>query len=139
MSDTPKPYESDTPETCEAIERWQQGKINIFDEMARLERERDALRKEVNISAADVAVLKRRCDALKAERDATNEELEWLRKDSEQGEPQPLRAGEPSDFEGAIRRMRDVERERDEARAERDEWIARFRADEELIKEAMQK
>jgi hypothetical protein len=67
MSDTPKPYESDTPETCEAIERWQQGKINIFDEMARLERERG------------------------------------------------------------------------EARAERDEWIARFRADEELIKEAMQK
>jgi hypothetical protein len=41
MSDTPKTYESDTPETCEAVERWQQGKINIFDEMARLERERD--------------------------------------------------------------------------------------------------
>ena len=67
MSDTPKNYESDTPETCEAVERWQQGKINIFDEMARLERERD------------------------------------------------------------------------EARAERDEWIARFRADERLIKEAMEK
>jgi len=32
---------SDTPETQEAIERWRQGKINIFDEMARLERERD--------------------------------------------------------------------------------------------------
>ena len=32
---------SDTPETCEAVERWRQGKINIFDEMARLERERD--------------------------------------------------------------------------------------------------
>ena len=31
----------DTPETQEAIERWRQGKINIFDEMARLERERD--------------------------------------------------------------------------------------------------
>lgn len=44
MSDTPKPYESDTPETCEAVERWQQGKINIFDEMARLERERDEAR-----------------------------------------------------------------------------------------------
>lgn len=35
---------SDTPETCEAVERWQQGKINIFDEMARLERERDEAR-----------------------------------------------------------------------------------------------
>lgn len=29
------------PETREAIERWHQGKINIFDEMARLEQERD--------------------------------------------------------------------------------------------------
>lgn len=34
----------DTPETQEAIERWRQGKINIFDEMARLERERDEAR-----------------------------------------------------------------------------------------------
>ena len=32
---------SDTPETHEAVERWRQGKINIFDEMARMERERD--------------------------------------------------------------------------------------------------
>jgi hypothetical protein len=32
---------SDTPETQEAVERWNQGKINVFDEMARLERERD--------------------------------------------------------------------------------------------------
>jgi hypothetical protein len=32
---------SETPETYEAVERWQQGKINIFDEMARLERERN--------------------------------------------------------------------------------------------------
>jgi hypothetical protein len=31
----------DTPETQEAVERWNQGKINAFDEMARLERERD--------------------------------------------------------------------------------------------------
>jgi len=31
----------DTPETYEAVERWNQGKINVFDEMARLERERD--------------------------------------------------------------------------------------------------
>jgi len=35
---------SDTPETCEAVERWRQGKINIFDEMARLERERNEAR-----------------------------------------------------------------------------------------------
>jgi hypothetical protein len=36
----------DTPETQEAVERWRQGKINIFGEMARLERERDEARKE---------------------------------------------------------------------------------------------
>ena len=35
---------SDTPQTQEAVERWRQGKINIFDEMARLERERDQWR-----------------------------------------------------------------------------------------------
>ena len=35
---------NDTPETCEAVDRWNQGKINIFDEMARLERERDEAR-----------------------------------------------------------------------------------------------
>jgi hypothetical protein len=35
---------SNTPETHEAVERWRQGKINIFDEMARLERERDLAR-----------------------------------------------------------------------------------------------
>ena len=54
MSDTPDTYESDTPETCEAVERWHQGKINIFDEMARLERERDEAREALQeIQAAD--------------------------------------------------------------------------------------
>lgn len=37
---------SDKPEATEAVERWRQGKINIFDEMARLERERDEARAE---------------------------------------------------------------------------------------------
>jgi hypothetical protein len=36
---------SETPETHEAVERWRQGKINMFDEMARMERERDEARK----------------------------------------------------------------------------------------------
>lgn len=39
---------SDTPETQEAVERWRQGKINIFDEMARLERERDEAKNEAD-------------------------------------------------------------------------------------------
>ena len=40
---------NDTPETQEAVERWQQGKINIFDEMARLERERDEAREVADL------------------------------------------------------------------------------------------
>ncbi len=96
MSDTLRTYESDTPETCEAIERWQQGKINIFDEMARLERERDEARLQVKL--------------LRVENNHN-----WQANDL---------------AEQAFR-------ERDEARAERDEWIAKFRADEQLINEAM--
>jgi uncharacterized coiled-coil DUF342 family protein len=34
-------------ETREAVERWQQGKVNIFDEMARIEQQRDEAREEV--------------------------------------------------------------------------------------------
>ena len=40
---------SNTPETQEAVERWQQGKINIFDEMARLETERDRYKSDVEL------------------------------------------------------------------------------------------
>jgi predicted RNase H-like nuclease (RuvC/YqgF family) len=43
----------DTPETQEAVERWRQGNINIFDEMARLERERDEARAERDILRLD--------------------------------------------------------------------------------------
>jgi predicted RNase H-like nuclease (RuvC/YqgF family) len=43
----------DTPETQEAIERWRRGNINIFDEMARLERERDEARAERDILRLD--------------------------------------------------------------------------------------
>jgi hypothetical protein len=38
---------SDHPYTREAIERWQQGKTNIFDSMAALEDERDEARMEM--------------------------------------------------------------------------------------------
>lgn len=41
-------HNDELPETREAIERWRQGKINIWDDMARLEKERDAL--EIKIS-----------------------------------------------------------------------------------------
>ena len=62
MSDTPKPYESDTPETQEAVERWQQGKINIFDEMARLETERNGAREKLSHAQVLLAEMQ---DALK--------------------------------------------------------------------------
>ena len=38
---------SDHPHTREAVERWQQGKINIFDALAELEDQRDALTKRI--------------------------------------------------------------------------------------------
>jgi hypothetical protein len=41
---------NDTPETYEAVERWNKGNINIFDEMARLERERDEARAQLRIA-----------------------------------------------------------------------------------------
>jgi predicted RNase H-like nuclease (RuvC/YqgF family) len=44
---------NDTPETYEAVERWNKGNINIFDEMARLERERDEARAERDILRLD--------------------------------------------------------------------------------------
>jgi hypothetical protein len=43
----------DTPETQEAIERWRQGKINIFDDMARLERERDEAREALRTAVQE--------------------------------------------------------------------------------------
>ena len=51
---------SDTPETQEAVERWRQGKINVFDEMERLERERDCYKSAVEI------ITKERDEARKA-------------------------------------------------------------------------
>jgi hypothetical protein len=53
---------SETPETQEAVERWQQGKINIFDEMARLEKERNGAREKLNHAQALLAEMQ---DALK--------------------------------------------------------------------------
>jgi hypothetical protein len=43
----------DTPETQEALERWRQGKINICDEMARLERERDDYMERFRIAISE--------------------------------------------------------------------------------------
>ncbi len=66
---------SDTPETYEAVERWQQGKINIFDEMARLETERDEARIQYRTTLTLAEVLANTQVKLKAERDEAREKL----------------------------------------------------------------
>jgi hypothetical protein len=66
---------SDTPETIEAVERWQQGKINIFDEMARLETERDEARIQYHTTLTLAEVLANTQVKLKAERDGAREKL----------------------------------------------------------------
>lgn len=60
---------SDTPETQEAVERWQQGKINIFDEMARLETERDLALVQFGAAEGLGLALVKTIDELKKERD----------------------------------------------------------------------
>jgi hypothetical protein len=65
---------SDTPETQEAIERWRQGKINIFDEMARLERERDDYMQRFRIALSERDSWKMRAD----QKYAMRRELEEL-------------------------------------------------------------
>ena len=78
MSDTPE-----TPETLEAIERWQQGKINIFDEMARLERERDEARIQYRSTLALAEALANTQIKLKKERDEAREALALVAEDCE--------------------------------------------------------
>jgi hypothetical protein len=41
--------ENENPETQEAVERWRQGKINIFDAMARIEQQRDEAREVADL------------------------------------------------------------------------------------------
>ena len=62
----------DTPEPQEAIERWRQGKINIFDEMARLERERDEA-----ITRRMETIMQ--CELYEQERDEARDQLIHLR------------------------------------------------------------
>jgi hypothetical protein len=87
----------DTPETYEAVERWNQGKINAFDEMARLERERDEV-----IQRRMETVLQ--CELLEKERDEARHEIQgWKNK-----------------FNCAVEMAARAEIERDEARYESD-------------------
>lgn len=62
---------SNTPETQEAFERWQQGKINIFDEMARLERERNNLQDQRDFCMGEI-------ERLREERGTAREALRFI-------------------------------------------------------------
>jgi hypothetical protein len=69
----------DTPETQEAVERWRQGKINIFDEMARLERERDEARKESEEQARLIGMSAEREESLRGKLFMLERELAKLK------------------------------------------------------------
>jgi len=60
---------SDTPGTQEAVERWRQGKINIFDEMARMERERDEANEELDKQLIRYDALFDEAEKIRIERD----------------------------------------------------------------------
>lgn len=72
-----------TPETEEAIERWRQGKINIFDQMSRLERERDEAREALRTLAEHG---ESEIQRLTKERDEAREQAaKWLARLQEHG------------------------------------------------------
>lgn len=73
---------SDTPETQEAIERWRQGKINIFDEMARLERERDKERKVSEKRKTLLIYFMETLGEVEDERDKAMEDANYAEKES---------------------------------------------------------
>ena len=68
---------SDTPETQEAVERWRQGKINIFDEMARMELQRDEARRGIRLMAQNAEVWKERADQARRELDIQLESIKF--------------------------------------------------------------
>lgn len=66
--------ERPTPETEEATERWHQGKINIFDEMSRIERERDEAREQVENQKTRIGEFFSALEKLTAERDEARQD-----------------------------------------------------------------
>ena len=105
---------SDTPET-DAAELIYDGIVASgyadADVCRKLERERDQARRELDIQLESIHFHMERVPVREHPLRADDAPLQ-----DSGAEPQPLREGEPSDFCGAIRRMRDAEKERDEAR-----------------------
>ena len=103
---------SDTPETQEAIERWRQGKINIFDEMARLERERDDYMQRFRIALSERDSWKMRADQKYAMRRELEELLGVDRNDASDEQ-----------FQKGLDAIKNIIGERDEAIQRRMETI----------------
>jgi hypothetical protein len=95
----------DTPETQEAVERWRQGKINIFDEMARLERERDDYMQRFRIALSERDSWKMRADQKYAMRRELEELLGVDRNDASDEQ-----------FQKGLDSLKNIIGERDEAK-----------------------
>jgi hypothetical protein len=66
---------NDHPHTREAIERWQQGKINIFDALAELEDQRDAAQAECEEQARLLGKSAEREDILRTKAEQQKQEI----------------------------------------------------------------
>jgi hypothetical protein len=95
----------DTPETYEAVERWNQGKINAFDEMARLERERDDYMERCRTALSERDSWRMQADQKYAMRRELEELLGVDRNDASDEQ-----------FQKALDAIKNIIRERDEAR-----------------------
>ena len=95
----------DTPETYEAVERWNQGKINAFDEMARLERERDDYMERFRTALSERDSWRMQADQKYAMRRELEELLGVDRNDASDEQ-----------FQKGLDAIKNIIRERDEAR-----------------------
>jgi hypothetical protein len=96
----------DTPETQEAVERWNQGKINAFDEMARLERERDDYMERCRFALSERDSWRMRAEQKYAMRRELEELLGVDRNDASDEQ-----------FQKGLDAIKNIIRERDESRA----------------------
>ena len=98
-------------EAREDLKITQEAWVKAKAERVEAQRERDQARRELDIQLESIKFHMERVPVREHPLRANDAPLQ-----DGGAEPRPLREGEPSDFCGAIRRMRDAERERDEAR-----------------------
>jgi hypothetical protein len=115
----------DTPETYEAVERWNQGKINIFDEMARLERERDDYMERCRFALSERDSWRMRAEQKYAMRRELEELLGVDRNDASDEQ-----------FQKGLDAIKNIIRERDEARHEIEGWSNKWECAVEMAARA---